>query len=91
MSNKYLLKVSTSGNQLLTEQSFDITEAFALTQQGLPASYTYSDYIYVIDDWINVPKLKGLHFTNFAKDLAQLVVGNSKDYVPQEKRIRGEL
>lgn len=90
MANKYLLKASTPANHPRVETSFDIAEPFALAQQGLPASYAYSDYIYVIDDWRNVPKLTGLHFTNFKKDLAQLVLANAKEYIPHEKRIRDD-
>jgi hypothetical protein len=33
------------------ESSFDITEPVSLMQRGLPASYRYTDYIYVVDDW----------------------------------------
>lgn len=57
-------------------------------QQGLPAAYDYSDFLYVVAEGSNLDKLASLGTTNFRQELAVIIVKNFKDYVHFEKRLR---
>ena len=71
------------------EKSFDISEPFELVQQGLPANYSYSDYIYVPDDEHNTSILKKLPHT-FRKGLAHIVKDNFHRYKLCGQRVTKE-
>lgn len=74
MTEKYFLKESTVRHHRV-ETSFDISEPFELAQQGLPANYNYSDYIYVPDNEHNAPVLKKLP-QSFRIELAKIIKDN---------------
>jgi thiaminase len=63
--SKYLLKPAERVAHQRIETSFDITQPFALMQQGLPAAYEYFDFVYVLDELGNMARLATLGTKNF--------------------------
>ena len=56
-------------------------------QQGLPAAYEYSDYVSVYDTEINRAAFAAPLFKNFKSDVANIIISNFRDFVPQGARI----
>lgn len=87
LKSKYHLRAIDSIAEQRIESSFDITKPLALMQQGLPAAYDFSDYVYVLDESGNADKLANLG-NSFRQDLAALLINNFKDYIPSVQHLR---
>lgn len=73
-----------------TEESFDIAQPLSYMQRGLPAAYTYTDFIYVVENWTNADKFTNLGLKGFREDLSKIIIGNLRNYEIRNKNIKDD-